>query len=384
MKRYIEIVYDNSGSMNEHILGRRKFEVAQELFEKEILPTIGLNGDQVVLRLLRTGCVNTLSNGETLPNQRSLMLDRIKRINHNQSTPLFYTIYDAVEACRNVRADDYLIFVLTDGDDTCNVKIEELIDEDIIRRYIQMMRVLLVQFAIDSPTSKNNLTAFASALGGQTISLDGSDTLPEMRTKLRVALNVSGFSNTFPLEHCFNNLPGFNLSWHEVENNGIDFHHAMLIYQKGLLSWLPDMKTSVSTLQFAELKFLYSLLFKTGLPEDLTKTMLAQLKKPFYYSFDCIYWDFGSAKWRYFLKQNRIQQMPNREAEDDDSPMDYSHDIFDINRTYYMEHNIYRVEYGQTNMISFQLVEEKSLKMDMFTKPDKVLMVGDRVIFRRS
>lgn len=275
-----------------------------------------------------------------------------------------------------------MIFVLTDGDDTCGVKIEELIDEDTFRRYIRMMRVLLVQFAIDSPTSRNNLTAFASALGGQTISLDGSDTLPEMRTKLRVALNVSGFSNTFPLEHCFNNLPGFNLSWHEVENNGIDFHHAMLIYQKGLLSWLPDMKISVSTLQFAELKFLYSLLFKTGLPEDLTKTMLAQLKKPYYYSFDCIYWDFGSARWRYFLKQNRIQQMPNREAEVEDSPLDYRPDKFDNNRTYYMEHHVYRVEDGQTMMPSFQLVEERQKKIDLFTKPDKVLMLGDRVIFR--
>ena len=83
MKRYIEIVYDNSGSMNGHVGNRRKYEVAQELFEKEILPTIGLNGDQVVLRLLRTGCVNTLSIGETLPNQRSLMLDILGRIVEN-------------------------------------------------------------------------------------------------------------------------------------------------------------------------------------------------------------------------------------------------------------------------------------------------------------
>jgi len=382
MKRYIEIVYDNSGSMNGHIGNRRKYEVAQELFEKEILPTIGLNGDQVVLRLLCSECNSNSSRAEVLPNQKSLMLERIKRIHHDQSTPLFYTIYDAVEACRNIRADDYLIFVLTDGDDTCGVKIEELIDEDTIRRYIQMMRVLLVQFAIDSPTSKNNLTAFASALGGQTISLDGTDSMPEMLTKLRVALNVSGFSNKFPLEHCFNKLPGFPLSWHEVENNGIDFHHAMLIYQKGLLSWVPDMKISVSTLQFGELKFLYSLLFKTGLPEDLTKTMLAQLKKPYYYSFDCIYWDFGSARWRYFLKQNKVQQVPNKEAAAEDSQMDYRQDEFDRNRTSYMEHQIYRVIDLPTLLPSFQLVEERSKEMDLFTKPDKVLMVGDRVVFR--
>ena len=39
MKRYIEIVYDNSGSMNNRIGNKRKFEIAQELFEKEILTT---------------------------------------------------------------------------------------------------------------------------------------------------------------------------------------------------------------------------------------------------------------------------------------------------------------------------------------------------------
>ena len=49
MKRYIEIVYDNSGSMNNRIGNKRKFEIAQELFEKEILPTIALENDEVVL-----------------------------------------------------------------------------------------------------------------------------------------------------------------------------------------------------------------------------------------------------------------------------------------------------------------------------------------------
>ena len=118
MKRYIEIVYDNSGSMNDRVGNKKKYEIAQELFEKDILPSIGLRGDQVVLRLLRNGSEDSISIAETLPNQRNLMLNRIKGINHDQSTPLFYTVFDSVEACRNVRADEYLIFVLTDGDDT--------------------------------------------------------------------------------------------------------------------------------------------------------------------------------------------------------------------------------------------------------------------------
>ena len=39
MKRYIEIVYDNSGSMNDRVGNKKKYEIAQELFEKDILPS---------------------------------------------------------------------------------------------------------------------------------------------------------------------------------------------------------------------------------------------------------------------------------------------------------------------------------------------------------
>jgi len=56
MKRYIEIVYDNSSSMNGRVGNRKKCEIAQELFERDILPSIGLRGDEVILRLLRNGC----------------------------------------------------------------------------------------------------------------------------------------------------------------------------------------------------------------------------------------------------------------------------------------------------------------------------------------
>jgi hypothetical protein len=150
MKRYIEIVYDNSGSMTDHIGNRTKYEIAQELFEKEILPSVAMKGDEVVLRLLRKECESEKSHAESLTIQygtnRKAMLSRIKTINHDQSTPLFYTIYDSIEACKKETADQYLIFVLTDGDDTCGVKIEELIDQDIIDKYVKFYKVLLVQF----------------------------------------------------------------------------------------------------------------------------------------------------------------------------------------------------------------------------------------------
>ncbi len=381
MKRYIEIVYDNSGSMNDRVGGKKKYEIAQELFEKDILPTIGLKGDHVVLRLLRTSCEDSISRTEILPNQRSLMLNRIKGISHDQSTPLFFTVYDAVEACRNFRADEYLIFVLTDGDDTCGTRIEELIDEDTLKKYVRFYKVLLVQLAVDSPISRNNLTAFTNALGGQAISLDSSDSITQMRRKLKLALNVSGFSNKLPLEHCFDSLPGFDLSWDEIESAGISFHQSMLLHQKGILEWMPDLNINVNTLQMAELRFLHSLIFKSGIPEDLTKTMLSQLKKPYYYSFDCIYWDFSVARWRYFIQQNPIEQLPNRDARFDDFPEKNKMRDFDEKQCHYKENEIYRVELAPTLMPSFRLVREDLADFEIKPKT-KNLKEGDRIIFK--
>ena len=380
MKRYIEIVYDNSGSMNDRVGNKKKYEIAQELFEKDILPSIGLRGDQVVLRLLRNGCEDSVSIAETLPNQRNLMLNRIKGINHDQSTPLFYTVFDSVEACRNVRADEYLIFVLTDGDDTCGVRIEDLIDEDTLKKYVRFYKVLLVQLAVNSPISRNNLTAFTNALGGQAISLDSSDSIPQMRKKLKLALNISGFTNKFPLEHCFDKLPGFDVAWEEIEEAGINFHQAMLLHQKGLLTWLPDFNIGVSTLQFAELHFLFSLLFKSGIPEDLLKTMLSQLKQPYYYSFDCIYWDFASARWRYFIQQNQIQQLPNRDARFEDYPEKNKMRYLEERHSHYLESKTYRVEQAPTIKPAFQLIREDLADLE-FEPHTKILKEGDRVIF---
>jgi hypothetical protein len=390
MKRYIEIVYDNSVSMTSHIHGKKKYEIAQELFEKEILPAIGLRGDHVVLRLLREGCQDAISSAEILPNQRNLMLNRIKAINHDQSTPLFYTVLDSVEACRNVIADEYKIFVLTDGDDTCGVKIEDLIDEDTIKRFVKYIDVnlLLAQLAVDSPISQNNLTAFASALGGQSVSLDSTDSISQMRKKIKLALNISGFSNKLPLDHCFDSLPGFDMTWLDVEVKGIDFHQAMLLYQKELLSWKPDFNISVSSLEFAELHFLFSLYFKSGIPEDLLITMLSQLKKPYYYSFDCIYWDFAKARWRYFVQQNQIKQLPNQEA----LLEDFQNSIRDVeidfdeadNRCIYRNNQTYKVSLAPMDIIAFKLTPVHTMSEAPPRQKVRILEEGDEVVFKRK
>ena len=405
MKRYIEIVYDNSSSMNDMIGRKTKYHIVQELFEKEILPTVALPGDQVMLRLLGNDCRYGLSSEESLTDQygtnRAAMLERIKTISHDTSTPLFYTIYDAIAACRNERADQYLIFVLTDGDDTCGRNIEDIIEQDLIDKYVKFYNVLLVQLAVESKISSNNLTAFTSYLGGQTIALNKGESLSDMRNTMRKALRISGFSSELPLEHCYDSQPGFDKSWTEIESLGIDFHQALLLYNKDMLSWKPAMRKKVSALQLAELQFLFGLIFKSGMPDALVLTMLAQLKKPYYYSHDCIYWDFSAARWKYFIPQNPLHQMENPDAKYEDGIADndtvlpedeleqqhFRQEYYDENEQYVVEEATQHL-FGSAYTLRHQAGSELDSHVKYIKNPRprraKKLKPGDIVIFTKA
>ncbi|MEI8128800.1 MAG: hypothetical protein WCG95_04190 [bacterium] len=382
MSRYIEIVYDNSGSMKNFstVNNKKKYEVAQILFEKEILPTIGIRGDKVVLRLLRGSC-SGVSKAEELPNNKIQMLERIKKIVHDQSTPLFYTISDAIDSCKNETFyDDYLIFVLTDGDDTCNVKFNEVIDKNIVEKFIKFKNVnlLLAQLAIESDISSNNLTAFTNYLGGTTIILGIDDGISEMRSKMKNALKVSGFSKKRPLDYCYTFQSGFSYTWDQVEELGIMFYEASLLFVNELIEWEPSLDELVTPLQLEELKFLSGLMFKTDLPSEYVKAMLAELKKPYYYSHNCIYWDFSAAKWKYFKSQNQIRQVDNPTAADDDMVEDgrKSSHKNDQHFQTFIEKMVYRVELGNTLMPTFALVPLRENTDFHIT-----LKMGDRVKF---
>ena len=386
MKRYIEIVYDNSGSMNDVIGNKPKFSVAQELFEREILPILAHQGDEVVLRLLGDGCKANSSSTQSLTQKcgtnRVDMLMVIKSIRHDKSTPLFYAISDSVQACNRVVADEKLIFVLTDGDDTCGVKIDDLIDKGLIVSYQKNLNVLLVQLAIDSTVSSNNLTAFTNQLGGQVVSLGSRDSVLTMRKKINKALSISGFSQDRPLEHCYKTQNGPETKWEDLETFGISFHQAQLMSQENLLSWSPIVLKGVTALQLSELKFLYGLRFKSGIPENLLLTMLSQLKKPYFYSHDCIYWDFSSARWKYFIPQNTIKQVDNPDAQNADGLKIVERSLFELdakdNLDTYDGFRIYQVEKAHNHDMAFHL---RLCKGD-YPKDVTVLRVGEVVAFK--
>jgi hypothetical protein len=325
MKRYIEIVFDNSGSMDTLLNEKTRLESAKELFESTILPTIGFPEDKVVLRLLRNDCWG-VSSAEILANNRAAMRNRINNIQAYGSTPLYQTVKDAVEGCKAETAKEKFIFVLTDGGDTCNDSMESLIGfED--QQYILKLNVLLMQFAIENSATKNNLTAFSNFLGARTFSIgSGGRTSPNlMRADLRKALILGGLASAYPLEHCFTEMVGEVKTWNELIAEGFDFYKATLLYEESILSWKPQEKDDVTPLQQAELDFLVGLRFNTALPKEIVLTMLSQLKKPYYYSMNCIFWDFINTKWKYHTKPNQVVIVDDPESEVADKPNSTNH-----------------------------------------------------------
>jgi hypothetical protein len=377
MKRYIEIVYDNSGSMNYTINGRAKYEIALELFEKSILPTIGKKDDQVVLRLLRKDCGHP-SAAHKLINDKKSMLQALTQVTYDQSTPLFHTIYDSIKECKNQTAHEYLIFVLTDGDDTCNVNISNLIDQDLIDKYVINYSTIITQLAISSSIGQNNITSFANKIGAQTVLLDSDDNITVMKDKLNKALKIKGFFKNYPLDHCFESKPGFDVSWEDLETLGIEYYQVWLMYTYEFIKWNPESIKHVSATQVAELEFLHGLMFKTSLPYEYVKSMLSSLKAPYYYSHNCIYWDFTTAKWKYFSKPNVIAQQHNPDAKNEDNLENFN-ELIDNNRSkdLYIPKEVYEVVAGNTANVSFSLISRNISEFNVELK------LGDRVVFKR-
>lgn len=296
---YFEIVFDNSGSMNENLAGSTRLEVAKELFVKDIFPLIN-DTTEVAVRLLRNGCSGE-SYYRNFGSNRNECLSFIRGIQIAGDTPLFNTMKDALSTTLNSGAQEKTIFVLTDGGDTCSLPIESVLSREELK-YFKQINVILAQFAVSNGPEVNQLSHLANTLGAKTFNFASGEklNLSSIRTELKTALNAVGMNRSEPLRHCYEDMVGDDLNWKQLETMGILVHQARVLYDEGFLSWKPVEAERVSALQFAELKFLYGIRFKSGINGLFMRSMLSQLVKPYYYHSKCIYWDFDEARWKYF------------------------------------------------------------------------------------
>lgn len=382
--RYIEIVFDNSDSMAIGFSGNRsRMEMAKELFKDEILPNIDWSHDKVVLRTLRSSCDGVsravmASNSITLKNN-------IDALRPTGGTPLYNTIKDALYACKRAVEDDKVVFVLTDGEDTCGYGNKlDFTEEEL--RYINTLDIILIKYAIDSAVTNANLDWFASKIGAQTFSVgaNGRADFSSMRADLRSGLGNAGFvsganRNITPV------YPGYVLSWSELNNRGIQIYQAELLFNEGFLSWKPEPNQPLEGKQWSELLFLWSLRFLNGLPLEIVRAMLMHLPKPYAYSQSGIYWDFQKTRW-ITPEAKPAQRLPNPEAKMHDNlnvkNREIESDKLYDEDVYYEVHQLRQENIAGTP--GYKL-EKWQCKTDILVKPSKLkkLKEGDVVQFVR-
>lgn len=318
MKRYIEIIFDDSYSMNTLINGEEKHLIAKRLFKDKILPIIGKSADLIYLRKLSSSCGLNNSQREKLPNNLIGMSNIIDSIYCIKNTPLFYTVKDSIETCKLEVADEKHIFILTDGDDTCNVNPELILGKDFLKIKNQLnLNTILIQFAIESSITENNLTAFSQKIGATNLVINTSELkdFNLLGKKLNKAFQLSGFDKKSPLVQSNSDEEKNSDSFDFLELiEGIDFYLVELLYKENLLSWKPSRKKDISPIQKLELDFLYTLRFRNNHSEALVKQMLSNLQKPYHYSFSHIYWDFKDREWKYFPEVPILKTLLNPDA----------------------------------------------------------------------
>jgi hypothetical protein len=380
--RYIEIVFDNSGSMGTIMeSGKSRLETAKQLFREEILPSIDWQNDSVFLRTLRSGCEN-LSEVKKGFNKDSLE-DMIQALRPEGGTPLYNTVKDALNASKRAIADEKVIFVLTDGEDTCGFSNSlNFTDEEL--RYVKTLNVILIKYAIENTITNTNLDWFASKIGAQTFSVgaSGRADFSSMRADLRNGLGNAGFV-TGSIRNVAPVYPNYTLSWGELNNRGIQIYQAELLFNEGFLSWKPESNKPLEGKQWSELLFLWSLRFLNGLPAEIVRAMLLHLPKPYAYSQSGMYWDFQKTRW-ITPEAKPAQRLPNPEAKMQDNLNVKNREIeadklYDED-VYYEVHQLRQENIAGTP--GYKL-EKWRCKTDILVKPSKTkkLKEGDVVQF---
>ena len=391
MKRYIEIIFDNSASMLSQIANKPKHEHAKQIFKDVVLPFLDFTTDDVAFRLLRNGC-DSVSKANKMADSKELAQKVYGVDNYDNNTPLFHTIRDSIETCQQNAGsyDKMLIFALTDGEDNCDDYMEEVFNQLELKKLGIELDMLLVQFAVDSEIQTNNLNAFSQFLGAQTIQVNGNQLVDYKlaKTRLNKALAKSVLNNSYLLPHCFDaSLKGTTFTWDEIELQGYLRYWAGMLFREGLIQWNPTEINSLKEFEYREFKFLCALRFKSGFPSELMKRMFLQLSAPYYYCLDEMYWDFADAKWKFFPTIPKVEPVinPDRYKEIDDNPLSMQNNKFSSNIASrnnqrdplekYREGYCYTVIRNDEDILTF------SLKHGDCSKNMKTLNEGDIIRF---
>jgi hypothetical protein len=385
MKRYIEIIFDNSYSMSAMIGKRLKNEMAKEIFGDSVLPLIKFSTDDVGFRLLRDGCEGK-SPLKMMANKNELANTVLSVSNFDNNTPLYLTIKDSIDHCRKISNDyeDIHIFVLTDGEDNCYQTKEEVFSQSELEFIDKNVNMILVQFMVHDVTQANNLTAFSQFIGAKSfqVKYNNLKNNKQISSQLLKDLSKTALNNNYIIPHCYHSdNRSVIYTWEEIESKGYLRYWAGILFREGLIQWNPVERNSLREFEYREFKFLCAFRFVTDFPAELMNRMFLQLEAPYYYCLDEIYWDFTAAKWKYFQTIPKIVTVENpdkfNEINSFDSANAIGNNLLESQRFY--EKRAYKVE---------QHYDEKGIYFTL-TGTDlgekmKQLSTGNKIQFNRE
>ena len=385
MKRYIEVVFDDSGSMDSfHLSGKLKHQVAKDIFRDSVLPLISGAQDTVALRLLRNnGCQISLRNGSHArifdgnPQKLRNEVDGIS--DFNKRTPLYLTIRDALDQCaeekRSGKFASFKVFVLTDGGDTCSHDFHDIISREEVKKWnieFPDLEPVLVQFDVGSAVTRNNLTRAIKTLGGRSISV--SDAAPKSIQAISTTLKKAGFSGTGKLAPCIEsepNAPG--VTWDQLAQEGVLFHQAKLLRESRVLDFSPELDQPVSADDAVALRFVHAIAFGSSIPLVLVRTMLAQLERPLLYTHECIQWNFKRARWEHITPTEDYEFMEDPSVHEADAPRRFEEE--DQDECWFEADQVYFVENrgGRFRLSHHRIMDEDGSRKSILTHGKKVV-----------
>lgn len=384
MNSRIEIIFDASGSMDSPINGRRKIDIAKEIFRDYVINEIK-HEKNVFLRVLPEDCGMQSRNLKLgrLNNQR---LDSVNNISIKSMTPLYQTIQQAINLAIDDKVTELKLIILSDGGDSCGGDIDLVLNSKKLDDS-NLMGSIIIELGKIGSSGLNSLQALSSRIKGTRIPIgvNGRVTkkdLLNIKKGLVSARIVEG-----KLSKCFGkSLGGDDMSWNQLnEMLSINKFHAVELRNAKLLSFDPYKDECLKPYQVQELEFLSKIVHKNNLGIQNAINMMHNLEKPYFYSHDCISWDFNSSRWEKIIN-SKVSEVKISDFKDEEilnRAKLIKHE--DLNqKELFDERTIYGVECNDTDM-RLQFTLNKSKRSMELESPKRVinLKLGDLIEFSR-
>ena len=204
-QKNIEIIFDSSGSMNESIQGKKKIDIAKEVFQdfiQDIPENINL-GLRIYGHRFPKDCTDTkLVIPIGIVNKEDF-LSKIRGLKPTGMTPIALSLEEAGKDFEGLAGENTIVLI-SDGEETCEGAPCSVAD-DLAKSGIKV-KIHTVGFALASESAKEQLECIALISGGKYFDAKDADGLKKSleaikeitTTKIKIKLDLATINFKYP------------------------------------------------------------------------------------------------------------------------------------------------------------------------------------------